>query len=664
MISGTNVVASYYAWNTSTGTVVTGDKANHTIYLLADGSTTAFTIGTAGANITDQGGGLYTINTSHASTQNNTGTMMNVVGSSTTSNVILIGVPWSNLPASGMPETTKTAGLAFTVTGKIDANVLDIAGSAVNASTAQIGVNLVNIQGTPSAGQPGYAGIDWGHIYANTSVVNLSNTDIDYVASAVNAYSGQDVAANFGAAYGITVTGGDNNVAGTYLPGEIDNSGLPTFCGQGTAFGYLCSYNQGTGKWQILKSSYVWISQTAQTILNGNYTQAGHPNVTVTIINSLPANLNMLNNVPLEDTSPGANSAGLSLILLAWANADPNPPLVTLDDTQPLSAGSTLGTAIGTIVADQVAGLGTQLSTLIPHAFVYDANNLPKVDVEDVRGTASPATAGYIGPDWGHVNAPTSTVGLSATTISIVTTAINLTNAATSGDLTAAMKATVAIATAAAVEGVVPTLGQIIDQTGANGSDGSPIQTINGEVSGGGGGGGGGGLTAQQTRNAMSLASTAGAPAGGSIDADLATVVSRVSTTPIQAIVLVQPGGAIELQQYASYKAERGNALLIPNPGGWLNLTGADIHLLIAAQQAGSPIMPPVINISGGTVEGTDSAPTGVSFDIPSSDTAELINFTKSAYAYCAVAWYSNGDQVQMTDWANCTATPGIQLPN
>lgn len=46
-----------------------------------------------------------------------------------------------------------------------------------------------------------------------------------------------------------------------------------------------------------------------------------------------------------------------------------------------------------------------------------DANNLPKVDVEDIKGTASAGTAGYVGPDWGHVNAPTTSLNLSGTTI-------------------------------------------------------------------------------------------------------------------------------------------------------------------------------------------------------------------------------------------------------
>ncbi len=47
-----------------------------------------------------------------------------------------------------------------------------------------------------------------------------------------------------------------------------------------------------------------------------------------------------------------------------------------------------------------------------------DSNGLLKVDVEDIRGTASPAQPGYLGPDWAHLYSPTSTVGLTNTTIS------------------------------------------------------------------------------------------------------------------------------------------------------------------------------------------------------------------------------------------------------
>ena len=146
-------------------------------------------------------------------------------------------------------------------------------------------------------------------------------------------------------------------------------------------------------------------------------------------------------------------------------------------------------------------------------------------------------------------------------------------------------------------------------------------------------------------------------------NSQITEILSRVSITPIQAIVMVQPGGAITLEQYSSYRSERGNPLPIQNSGGWPDLTGADVHLWIARQQAGTPVMPPIIDIAHGSVQGTLSVPTGVKFDIPSANTALLSNYTKRGYAYCLVAYYSsNGDQVPITDWADCTAMPGIAL--
>jgi hypothetical protein len=67
---------------------------------------------------------------------------------------------------------------------------------------------------------------------------------------------------------------------------------------------------------------------------------------------------------------------------------------------------------------DQTEDVGVQ----VPTALTYDGNGLPKVDVVDILGTQSPAAPGYVGPDWGHVNAPTSTVALSGTTVGTVTT--------------------------------------------------------------------------------------------------------------------------------------------------------------------------------------------------------------------------------------------------
>lgn len=76
----------------------------------------------------------------------------------------------------------------------------------------------------------------------------------------------------------------------------------------------------------------------------------------------------------------------------------------------------------GTAISTTAAQLGVNVVQYNAQAAQTDANNLPKVDLEDIRGTPSPAAAGYIGADWGHVNAPTTTVVLSGTTIGTITT--------------------------------------------------------------------------------------------------------------------------------------------------------------------------------------------------------------------------------------------------
>lgn len=60
--------------------------------------------------------------------------------------------------------------------GNVNGNLVNIAGSAVSASTAQLGVNIVNVKGSASTGAAGYVGIDWNHINAPTTTVNLTNT--------------------------------------------------------------------------------------------------------------------------------------------------------------------------------------------------------------------------------------------------------------------------------------------------------------------------------------------------------------------------------------------------------------------------------------------------------------------------------------------------------
>ena len=125
----------------------------------------------------------------------------------------------------------------------------------------------------------------------------------------------------------------------------------------------------------------------------------------------------------------------------------------------------------GAAVATGTAQLGVNVVNIGAHVVVLDANNYPGVNIVDIAGTASAGTAGYVGPDWAAIHAPTTAVDLSGTTIknvdnaiAAVTTVTNLTNAPTAGDFTAAMKASLSAATPASVTGAVGSV------TGAVGS--------------------------------------------------------------------------------------------------------------------------------------------------------------------------------------------------
>jgi hypothetical protein len=65
--------------------------------------------------------------------------------------------------------------------------------------------------------------------------------------------------------------------------------------------------------------------------------------------------------------------------------------------------------------------------TALPNVTAGASGGLPlgdanaRVDLGKVLGTASQGAAGYVGIDWGHVNAPTTTVALSGTTVGTLT---------------------------------------------------------------------------------------------------------------------------------------------------------------------------------------------------------------------------------------------------
>lgn len=93
----------------------------------------------------------------------------------------------------------------------------------------------------------------------------------------------------------------------------------------------------------------------------------------------------------------------------------------------------TNGTAVGFAFGANVSVVPVNF-----HFFtdVVDTNGFASVNAADIGGATSVGSAGYAAPDWSQINAPTSTVNLSNTTIGF-TNAVNTTIAATiSGNVT------------------------------------------------------------------------------------------------------------------------------------------------------------------------------------------------------------------------------------
>lgn len=71
---------------------------------------------------------------------------------------------------------------------------------------------------------------------------------------------------------------------------------------------------------------------------------------------------------------------------------------------------------INAVATSSVTAINANIGTT--QAITFDANNFPKVDVQDILGTTSAGAAGAVAIDWAHVENPTSTVALTNTTIS------------------------------------------------------------------------------------------------------------------------------------------------------------------------------------------------------------------------------------------------------
>lgn len=109
---------------------------------------------------------------------------------------------------------------------------------------------------------------------------------------------------------------------------------------------------------------------------------------------------------------------------LDWANVGSPTTTVNLSGT---TIATTQQVDVNTIKTQTVTcAAGVTVGAFVGNATAalsVDASG--RVDVSKIKGTASAGAAGYVGIDWSAINAPTTTVSLSGTTVGTVTTLTN-----------------------------------------------------------------------------------------------------------------------------------------------------------------------------------------------------------------------------------------------
>jgi len=184
----------------------------------------------------------------------------------------------------------------------------------------------------------------------------------------------------------------------------------------------------GTGSSALVKSDTVDIAGAAVS------TSSAQLGVNVVNINAVSAasvttvNANVGTTQPTNFTGTGASA------LVKSDTVDIAGAAVATGTAQ---IGVNLVNIAGAAVSTSTAQLGVNAVNWAGGAIPSpNVTGVPKVDVTHFKGTASAGTAGYAGIDWSAINAPTTTVNLSGTTVGTVTTNSDKTGYSLSGTQT------------------------------------------------------------------------------------------------------------------------------------------------------------------------------------------------------------------------------------
>lgn len=312
---------------------------------------------------------------------------------------------------------------------------------------------------------------------------------------------------------------------------------------------------------------------------------------------------------------------------------------------------------IGTLVAINVAGV-PEVDVIRWVGGAVPAPNVtgrPLVDLSHILGTASAGAVGYVGVDWGHVNAPSTAVNLSATTINLVNTITTYTgNTVQTGDSYARLGAPAGASIAAdlaEIEGetdTIPTAAAIAtavwtDTTAGDlGTASSPGKIIVTQL--------GGAFTTTSssvfTSGALANAPTGGGGSGSGSFAVVVKVTSDGSTAIVGATVRISGNqtatnisdtsgnaslslnaGAVTLSVTAPGYYYNANSQTINNSGLWVSSSSATLTITMTSNGTVTPSTDPTMTTAYMTVrDAIGTARAGVVFIFTCADPKQSVD--------------------------------------
>lgn len=346
------------------------------------------------------------------------GNLVNIAGSAVSTTSAQLGVNAVQINAVSTSSVTTinanqgtTQPVNFTGTGAsalVKSDVTDIAGSAVSTSTAQIGVNLVNIAGSAvstSSAQLGVNVVNIGGHAATLDANNLLEVGVqDWNGAAVNSLVGGKVDAVNSVRTGTAQAGGATSITLDSGASATNNfyNGLYAQIISGTGAGQVRLIMSYTGSTKVANVDHAWATNPDVTSVFALFPQ-GDVDVRAWGGNGVTVNV-----------------AGIPEVdVLYWnGTAVHTPGTAGIPDVNLINIANSA-------VSTSTAQLGVNTVNIAGQAAALDANNLLKVDVEDVNGSATIETGITIKQSLQYMSSALVGVLAGAATTSVTIAAIN-----------------------------------------------------------------------------------------------------------------------------------------------------------------------------------------------------------------------------------------------